>query len=148
MVFLVTRLAIRIRLAGNLAADDALVLAAWVMLLANACLWAVLYREMFLTVRLSAELARGQWPAVTKADFDSMHRYLRAQLATYFLGYTALWSVKLSFLFYFRNLGARIRSQTVIWWLALVFVVLSWGVIIGVLEYRCLMSSGLGILSK
>lgn len=146
LVFLVARLGIRLKIAGNLAADDVFVLIAWVISLANSCLWTVIYEDMYRTINISVNLSHGIWPS--DINLDVMRTFLRGQLAQYILGYSALWAVKLAFMFYFHNLGSRIRSQTVVWWLAMVFIVLSWGTVIGSLEYKCLTSSGMSIISK
>lgn len=68
-------------------------------------------------------------------------RYLRGQLAGYLLSYTSLWSVKLSFIFFFRHLGNRFRAQRILWWVVLAFVIACYGGTLGVLDYACEMAS-------
>ncbi|GLA74922.1 hypothetical protein AtubIFM55763_006174 [Aspergillus tubingensis] len=69
-------------------------------------------------------------------------RYLRGQLAGYLLSYTSLWSVKLSFIFFFRHLGNRFRAQRILWWVVLAFVIACYGGTLGVLDYAFIVLSG------
>lgn len=78
----------------------------------------------------------------TPSDIASSQiRYLRGQLASYFLSYISLWCVKLSFLFFLRKLGQRYRLQRILWWTILALVVVSIGPVFGMLDYECELSS-------
>lgn len=133
------RLILQYRVDCGWRADDFMVLAAWILYLANGILWSVIYKQMYYVMALSQG-------TINMLDLPSNigwieRRYLRGQLAGYLISYTSLWLIKLSFVFFFRNLGNRYRFQRVLWWAVLVFVVACYGATLGVLDYPCEMSN-------
>ncbi|KAL1961853.1 hypothetical protein VTN77DRAFT_977 [Rasamsonia byssochlamydoides] len=136
-VFLVARLGIRFRLSRRWRADDAFVLAAWLLSLGNTCIWTTVYKQTYIVLRV----ARGDITTIPANIGWIEKRYLRGQLAGYILAYSSLWSIKLSFLFFFRKLGEKYRLQQIIWWVVLVVVILSFGGCLGMLDYACEMSN-------
>lgn len=73
--------------------------------------------------------------------FADGERYSRASLAILILFYSTLWSIKLSFLIFFKRLGKNVLRQKLIWWPVFGFTVASYVVAIGVLQFRCLVNS-------
>ncbi|KAI4258269.1 MAG: hypothetical protein L6R42_005202 [Xanthoria sp. 1 TBL-2021] len=67
--------------------------------------------------------------------------YFKATLAIIVLFYSALWSIKISFLLFFRRLGNNVRGQRRIWWPVLGVTVATYFACIGSIQYACLVSS-------
>lgn len=67
--------------------------------------------------------------------------FLKTEVATIFLFYCCLWSIKLSFLIFFRRLGQRVRGQKIWWWFVLALTVVTWATCIGDIQYPCLLNS-------
>lgn len=55
--------------------------------------------------------------------------------------YTGLWSVKLSFLVFFKRLGQNVRNQQIVWWTVLLITIGSYLACLSIIDYRCLASS-------
>ncbi|KAJ5636490.1 uncharacterized protein N7484_009803 [Penicillium longicatenatum] len=124
--FVVTRLILQYRVDRRWRTDDFLVLAAWILYLANGILWTVIYKQLYYIMAVS----KG---TISLADLPLNiewieRRYLRGQLAGYLISYTSLWLIKLSFVFFFQHLGNRYRLQRILWWAVLAFVIASYGV--------------------
>jgi hypothetical protein len=98
---------IRLSVFRRLFADDALVCAAWLMTLANAIIWQRASSNMYLTLLVGASVL-DYFPSDVLAR---MGAFLRAVFASYLLFYSTLWSIKLSFLIFFRKLGQKVRRQ-------------------------------------
>lgn len=116
------------------------------MALINAAIWQARAKQLYLGISLSSGQSQ-VFPPDLPSQIES---FLRAILAAYLVQYTALWCVKLSFLFFFRNLGRNIKVQRIIWWSTLAFVISSYAVCIGTIDYRCLeagFSQGIGTLT-
>ena len=67
---------------------------------------------------------------------------LRAEVAEFYLFYSALWSVKLSVLLFFRRLfGDRQRAPwlKIWWWFVTGLNVATWAACIGTIPYSCLL---------
>lgn len=80
------------------------------------------------------------WPP--PADFLlNTERYYTGQLIVLIFFYTGLWSVKLSFLIFFRRLGQNIDKQKYLWWPVLFFTLATYFVCIGDIPYKCLVGS-------
>lgn len=65
-------------------------------------------------------------------------RYYTGHLIVLLFFYTGLWSVKLSFLVFFRRLGHNISTQKYIWWPILFFTLATYFACIGDIQYKCL----------
>ena len=129
------RIYIRIKIFHRLSVDDAFLIMAWLMTLANASIWQAIWDALCLSIALISGKLRVLPPDV----LPESHKFLRSLYAAYLISYSSLWSVKLSFLFFFRGLGHRIKRQRIIWWAVLAFVLASYAVCIGTLDYRCLL---------
>ncbi|OCK82942.1 hypothetical protein K432DRAFT_274115, partial [Lepidopterella palustris CBS 459.81] len=142
--FLIARIWIRIRILHRFQADDIFVISSWLLALANAAIWQAIWPQLYLTIDIGSGRLT-QYPANL---IQQMETFLRGNYSAYVLSYTSLWSVKMSFLFFFRGLGEKIRSQRILWWCVLAFIVASYAVCIGTLDYICLFASGTDIIKK
>lgn len=118
-------------------------MAAWGLHLATAILWqfkvSALYE--YYATRSGKHPPR---PGQDKSDHD----LLRSIVAVRQLFYTCLWTVKLSFLVFFRRLGYKVRTHKIWWWFVLIVTI---GTYIGYLaysNYKCTLSSYEYIMGK
>ena len=133
--FLGFRICVRLKFFRRLYIDDALVIAAWLMTVANAAIWQAAIEPLYLTVAItSGQVAMPPPDYVTTTFFV----YTHSQFATIVLYYTSLYTIKLSFLFFFRILGDKVRRQQIIWWSALAFVVAAYLITFSLLDFKCL----------
>ncbi|OTB08910.1 hypothetical protein M426DRAFT_18309 [Hypoxylon sp. CI-4A] len=80
------------------------------------------------------------WPP--PADMvKKTEQYYKGQLILLMFFYTSLWSVKLSFLFFFKRLGQNVDKQKYLWWPIFAFTAASYFVCVGDIEYKCLAPS-------
>ncbi|GKZ20611.1 hypothetical protein AbraIFM66951_005938 [Aspergillus brasiliensis] len=114
---------------------DVLIVAAWLLSLANCIVWSVYYKQMFYVATLTTGSV--DYSKLQANIISIQEQYLRGQLAGYLLSYTSLWLVKLSFIFFFRLLGNRFRAQRILWWAVLAFVIACYGVTLGSMDYAC-----------
>ena len=134
---------IRFALFRRFFADDFLVLASWLMLLANVIIWEVAASSMYtLNVVSSGEEA-------PPSDFlHQLTLYFHAQIAVNLLSTCGIWAVKLSFMLLFRKLGNKVRGQTWLWWSVLAALVATFAICIGVYDWPCLVRPLPEILGK
>lgn len=137
------RIYVRLRLFRRLFADDALVLIAWLMLASNALIWQLNQDDLYTTI---AVLAGQQIPS--KSFPRDTERYLRGSAVVIVFFYSGLWSVKLSFLIFFKRLMRNVRKQKILWWTVLGITILSYFAVLGTIPYNCLVSSFQHLLSK
>ncbi|KAF2122174.1 hypothetical protein BDV96DRAFT_640238 [Lophiotrema nucula] len=133
-VLVAFRFGLRIKTFRQLFLEDAFVFFAWLIVFANAIMWQIIHGPMYLYPRV----LRG-W-VMPPADFESkFEHFLKGTAAFIFLFYTSLWSIKLSFLFFFRRLYRHaIGRWAYFWWGIFALTVASWFVCIGDIEYDCL----------
>lgn len=67
--------------------------------------------------------------------------YFKSTVAVIVLFYSSLWSIKISFLLFFRRLGKNVRGQKVVWWPVFGFTLATYFACIGTIQYPCLVSS-------
>lgn len=136
-IFLGLRLVSRFRAEPRqIFVDDGLAIFAWILILVNAALWQWNASDMYYILDISSGL--------TGPDADFFSRlviFARVQFAVELLFYTTLFAVKLSFLFFFRRLGERVRGHQYIWWPALVMSVVTYAVSLGDGLYTCELGS-------
>ena len=136
----------RLRTFHCLYIDDAFVLLAWLTIVANTVIWQVEIRELYLSIAV----ASGQIPltALPNGFLKQTEKFLHLTFASYFCYHTSLWSVKVSFLLFFRKLGNHIRSQRIVWWCVTAFTIASYCVCLGLDSTKCLLSSSESELGK
>ena len=144
LIFFIFRIYVRVNSFRKLFVDDGLVLVAWLMVLATAILWhninGAMYRSLLVT---SGEV----YPAPPTFVNDEQ-TFLRGSVAVIVLFYSSLWTVKLSFLIFFRRLGLGVNRQKQLWWCVLAITVASYFCCIGTIEYNCLVPSFAKIASE
>ena len=139
--FLIFRLYVRLKLFRRLHIEDPLVLAAWLMNLAYAVLWQKNANKLYFVLAVE----RGQISIPHHQFASYLEIEIRSQFASYLLWLTALWSIKISFLLFFRNLGNHIRRQMILWYCVLAYTVASYVTCLGMAGYRCVAAKhGLG----
>ena len=138
--FFAFRVCVRLRTFHRLFIDDAFVLLAWLLLVTYAALWQWMESSLYLSIAV----ASGQVPLqrlppnfTTEAE-----KFLHATFVSYSFFYTSLWSVKVSFLLFFRKFGNHIRSQRIIWWCVAAFTMASYFVCFGLMSTKCLIGPG------
>lgn len=136
-LFYTFRILVRLRVFRRLYADDGLVFFAWVVLLVSAALWQTGIDALYENIAVSS----GQLYPPPASFPHRTERYLRKSLAVIVFFYTGLWSVKLSFLIFFKRLGHSVRHQNTMWWAVLAINVATYLTCLGTIEYRCLASS-------
>ncbi|KAL4784342.1 hypothetical protein BJX76DRAFT_367741 [Aspergillus varians] len=138
-LFVLTRFILRLKIDRRWVPEDILVLVAWILSLSNTCLWTVVHGQLYFAIKLS----KGQIQLTQLPENIAwvMTRYLRSQLAGYYLSYFSLWCIKLSFISFFQKLGNKYRLQRILWWSVLVLVILSLGGCLGMLDYACELTS-------
>ncbi|KAI0452782.1 hypothetical protein F5B21DRAFT_526627 [Xylaria acuta] len=135
------RLIIRRTILKRLQIEDYLVIVAVCLHMSSAILWTILSDDLYLTLDSVKNLSD------IGTFLDRSGVSLHADLANYVIVWTGLWCVKLSFMAFFRGLGRHIKAQRYLWTGVLIFVLASYFVCIGVLDYRCLTSAGFDIIT-
>lgn len=143
-LFVIFRLAVRVRTFKKLQADDYLTVAAWCMFLASSIVW-----------QLKAYILYWLYDVVygrTQFSTEFLHDYstFMPQIVTWnVLFYSCLWSIKFSFLVFFRRLQSRVeRAQRIWWWVVFAITVATWVVCIADIDYNCSLRNVIYILSK
>lgn len=90
--------------------DDGLVILAWLLLVISAVLWQTQVDALYTQFQL---LSQSVLP--TPEVYRKQTMYFRSLAAMIVAFYTCLFAVKLSFLFFFRRLGAKVQGQRT-WW--------------------------------
>ena len=140
--FFIFRIHVRLKVFQRLHLDDAFVLVALLLTIANATLWQVTSNDLYLGIAVSD----GQQPL--PHDLSKIYVYLHSQFASVFIYVMSLWLVKFSFLWFFRGLGNKIKRQQLVWWLVLGFTAVSFVIELAILDYKCLASISLRELGK
>lgn len=103
------------------------------MTVANAAIWQAAVGPLYLTVGVTSNAIK------PPQDFEEkFFAYSHTQFASYILYYACLYTVKLSFLLFFRGLGRKIKRQRLIWWFALLFMIASYAVSFSLVDFTCL----------
>lgn len=106
------------------------------MVLASAISWQIFAPHMYYVMTVSAGL---EMPGEGFAQLAE--KYFKSTAAVIILFYSALWSVKISFLLFFRRLGTNVQGQKLIWWPVFGITVATYFACIGTIQYQCLLSS-------
>lgn len=133
--FVVFRLIIRVRAFGNLQLDDFLVVAAWFMLLAAAIVW---HYKIYFVYELYDVLAGKTPPVSFLTDYKS---FMPNIITWNVLFYSSLWSIKFSFLIFFRRLGSKVKSHIIWWWVVLGLAVIGYIVCVADIDWDCSLKS-------
>ena len=134
-LFFVVRIYLRLKIIHRLSTDDVFLLVAWLTVIGNAAIWQAIWRSIYFDVKIT----HGQITSLPLNFLSIIQKSLHGVYAAYFISYTALWSVKFSFLFFFQSLGNKIKRQRIIWWTVFTFLFLSYVVSITTIDYSCLL---------
>lgn len=108
------------------------------MNLAYAILWQSVAKKLYSVIAVES----GQIYMPSPEFFSCVYIELHSLLASFLLYYTALWSIKLSFLLFFRNLCKPLRRQMILWYYVLGYTIVSYITCLCTIDYRCLATSG------
>ncbi|KAK9773003.1 hypothetical protein SCAR479_10333 [Seiridium cardinale] len=136
-ITLICRLIARFRGPRRLFWDDGFVIFPWTLSLVTAATWQWAARDMYYIMNVQAGLANYD-PSIY---MTSLRNWLNASLIAELFFYTALFSIKLSFLFFFRRLSNGISHFRYIWWPVLIVTVGSYLGAIGNVDYKCLVGT-------
>ncbi|KAF2754644.1 hypothetical protein EJ05DRAFT_479609 [Pseudovirgaria hyperparasitica] len=138
-VAVICRLIVRWSSWRKLMIDDVFVVIAWFLLLGSAIIWQLCHDGMFRLILVSS----GVEPELARAPgfVASAEYFLRGSAVFLIFLYTGLWSIKISFLLFFRQLGLRIRYYQIFWWAITALTIATWTVCIGTIQFECLLKS-------
>ena len=142
--FFMFRIFVRVKVFRRLFPDDALVLAAWLMMIAYAAIWQWCGDQLYLSVAV----ASGKLLMPPPDFLDQLETFLHGLFVAYYMFYTCLWSIKMSFLLFFLKLGHNVRRQKTLWWSVFAFTIASYAVCLGLVDYSCLLGSKMHLASK
>lgn len=132
LLFLIFRLAVRVRSFRKLYSDDYLVIAAWLMLLTSTIIW----QTNIYLLYWQYDVASGRAPY--SEAFIAAYATFMPQVTTWtVLFYSCLWAIKFSFLMFFRRLGSEIKVHKVWWWVVFILTFAGWIASISDFDYRC-----------
>ncbi|OAL45509.1 hypothetical protein IQ07DRAFT_211093 [Pyrenochaeta sp. DS3sAY3a] len=134
--FLCIRLVARVRVFKRLFWDDGFVILAWVMSLLTAADWQFIAGHMY---QFQSYTSGRLWPPPASLLKDT-EKYYKGSMVVIAFFFASLWSVKLSFLIFFRRLGGNIRSLNIYWWVVFVFTALSFAGCFADTQYWCLVA--------
>ncbi|PYH98112.1 hypothetical protein BO71DRAFT_345700 [Aspergillus ellipticus CBS 707.79] len=133
-LFIAARTLARIFTFRRLWLDDAFAISAWVMLLASAIAWQTQLYNMYLIFQLEDGTATMSLEVMAK-----LVALGKAECTVLILFYSALWTIKASFLLFFRRLGGTDRTWNIWFWCVVGFAIATYAVVIGDIQYSCLL---------
>ncbi|PYI23593.1 hypothetical protein BO86DRAFT_440362 [Aspergillus japonicus CBS 114.51] len=140
-LFIATRTIARLAAFRRLWLDDAFAIGAWLILLAQAITWQTQLNSMYYIFALEDGLAEPTVEVMAR-----LSRLARAECAILILFYTCLWSIKASFLIFFRRIAGTDRSWIIWFWCVVGLVAGTYFVCLGDIEYNCLVNNEAYIL--
>lgn len=144
LIFFTFRIYVRVRSFRKLYVDDALILLAWLMILATSIIWQTLSGAMYRSLFVISGKVHHRPPTFVNDEQNFLH----GSAVVIVLFYSSLWAVKLSFLFFFRRLVQGVARQEQLWWAVLAITVGSYFACIGTIEYNCLLPSFAKVASE
>ncbi|KAK4184623.1 hypothetical protein QBC35DRAFT_539852 [Podospora australis] len=140
LVVFLFRLTFRIKVMHRLKLDDYLVIASFAFYLASTIVYTVLARSIGTIIEswVGTDSSADILDLIARAALG-----LHALLASYVMLCTSLWLIKFALMAFFRGLGRKMRSQRILWWSVLVYIVASYFVAIGTMDWQCLTSNPL-----
>ncbi|MCJ1307638.1 hypothetical protein MMC25_001285 [Agyrium rufum] len=140
--FLVFRVYVRLKVFKKLFVDDTFLVAAWLMQIGNATVWQLVVDQMYMVIAVQDNQTTAPPP-----DFNSqLTTYLRGTLTAYILSYSALWSIKIAFMVFFRRMGDMVHRQALVWRVILGIILACYVVCVSISNNKCLVGSAMEIL--
>jgi hypothetical protein len=136
-MFFFLRIGVRLKYSKSLFYDDGFACFALVCLLAHAIVLTTMASDMYTTLALEKMMGNkkrqappdmGQAPpdmAQMAPIFAKITRYLKLQFSATFLFWSCLWSVKASFLAFFKRLTNNLKAHVIAWWVIVGITVLA-----------------------
>lgn len=122
----VARIAVRIKFSSRLFIDDGFAFLAIILLLAHAILITTMLHSMYITVAME-NLAQGTPTKRSGIDvYGSLRLFLKLQFAQTMVYWSCVWSVKASFLAFFKRLTDNLKAHIVAWWIITVITFLAY----------------------
>ncbi|KND94611.1 hypothetical protein TOPH_00772 [Tolypocladium ophioglossoides CBS 100239] len=145
LLFVLFRLAVRVRSFKALYVDDGLVIAAWLMLLVSSIIWQIKASLLY----WQFDVTNGRAPP-TPAFIAAWATFMPHIVTWNVLFYSCLWAVKLSFLVFFRRLlGSKTtREGKIGWWVICALVVAGWVACVADIDYKCTINDNTYILTQ
>ena len=127
---------VRIRSFGHLFIDDGFVMLAWLQLFITAILWEI-RKDGLVTIY---DLA-GERISPSPDNLQRVLDFSRATVGFELIFYVCLYSIKASFLFFFRRITDRVMGLRVLWWSVMGLTVVAFISCISIIPYRCLLAT-------
>lgn len=141
--FLIFRLIVRMRSFGKFQIDDYLVIAGWCMLLTSASIWQTKAYIVYWLYQIQDD------PSTFTMDFLAAEATMMPHITTWnVLFYSCLWSIKFSFLFFFRRLYPIAKAHKIWWWIVFAITLITWIASIADIDWECSLKSIDWIQSK
>lgn len=131
-LFLTFRIYAQVESFRRLFMDDFLVSFAWIVILSAAILWQVEGNVLYESYAVSA----GTKP-LTTTFLPRFNKFMRCLAPLEILFYSALWSVKFSFMAFFYRLISKVKHLRNWWFLVLFATISVYIASIGDIEYKC-----------
>ena len=135
--FLAFRGYVRLKVFHRLFLDDILVLLAWLMFLVNIILYQILLPTVYLIIKVYRAVPTEGLAAIPEDFPAKLDFFDRAYMVSNFAFWCCLWSIKASFLVFFRKLGYHVARQNVLWWCALSITVIGFVINFAIWDYKC-----------
>ena len=120
---------IRLRYQKKLSVDDAFLYFAVICLCAAVGLLWSFTEAMYFNQALFLNNQTPDFPSNYQALLDFLeHRFHKTSAAYLILAHTTIYSVKFSFLFFFRVLIRRVRKMIIYWWTIFAIMIVAWAV--------------------
>lgn len=133
--FVFARTGIRLRYQKRLFIDDIFLYFGVICLCAALGLYLEFSKDMFLNEALMTKPLQTKLPSDYLSIWIRFHKMSASYLA---LTYTTIFSVKFSFLFFFRTLTQRARQMVIYWWMVLFILVVTWIITVVAVDFVCL----------
>ena len=118
-LFLTFRIYAQLESSRRLFIDDFVVLFAWIIILSAAILWQVEGEVLFESYAVSAGTK-----SLTATFLPRFNKFMRFLAPLEILFYSALWSVKFSFMAFFYRLSSKVKHLRN-WWFIVLFATIS-----------------------
>ena len=134
--FIIFRLYARLKGFKKLFVDDYLVIVAWIFMLTVVCIWQTQLPALYTQYKWS-----GGTIVPTPDILATEQTLLRSEVPSVMFSYFSLWTIKLSFLFFFRRLSEGVQGQKAWWWFVFTITLATLATAIGVMEWGCSLGS-------
>ncbi|PWY87405.1 hypothetical protein BO70DRAFT_421019 [Aspergillus heteromorphus CBS 117.55] len=134
-LFISARTAARLCTFRRLWLDDAFAIIAWLMLLASAIIWQSQLYHLYLIFQLSDGTM-----SMTPDIIAQIAQLGRAEIFFLVFFYSSLWTIKASFLVFFRRLGGTDRRWITWFWCVVGFALAAYCVVVGDIQWTCLVN--------